>query len=61
MEKTQEILIVNPEKALLGPNPTEPKGCEPLMLFIIWLAEVEPTLAPISHHCNSRSLSSGDF
>lgn len=46
MEKTQEILIVNPEKALLGPNPTEPKGCEPLMLFIIWLAEVEPTLAP---------------
>lgn len=61
MEKTQEIPIINPEKALLDPSHIELPGCEPLILFIIWPAEAMPTLAPVSDHHNSSSLPAGDF
>lgn len=56
IEKTQEILLLNPEKALLDLSPIEPPGCEQLILLTIWLAKAMPTLASISYHYSSSSL-----
>lgn len=61
MEKTQELLKINSEKALLDPSPTESPGCKWLILLIILLAEPMPSLTPINNNHNCSSLSSGDF
>lgn len=49
---SQEILLLNPEKALLDLSPIEPPGCEKLIL----LTKAMPTLASISDHHSSSSL-----